>query len=378
VLRQEIDARRRILADARAESLSALRRQTGTVVVSCIIVLQRIVADGRQVGIHVVMTTNRQLGVPSALTSAMAARVVLRMASSDELMSLGVPRDVAKGADLGDGRGFLGGTISLQVAVVGGDPSGVAQADAITELGAKLRADGVEPAPALPELPESISLAGRGDTPMRPEIGVADLTLEPVHVDLTRQNLLVMGPPMSGRTTALAMVAAGIAGTAGPAKLIALGGLGSPLADLDHWDRAGFGRNAQAEALDEAVLLVGGYEGNEVRLVLFIDAVEDVDSIENGSRLEQLVRSEAVRVVAVVDPSTMSSAFSGWTAQLKRDRSVLYLQPGSAAEVEVAAGRKPVLRPGQPFPPGRAVLLDRRSTRLLQVGRPEGFAGESS
>jgi hypothetical protein len=84
--------------------------------------------------------------------------------------------------------------------------------------------------------------------------------------------------------------------------------------------------------------------------------------------LEPLVRSDAVRVVAACDPGTLERAFSGWMTQLKRNRTVLVLQPGSVGDVEEQTRARPSLRPGQEFPPGRGVMVSRGQAILVQVG----------
>ena len=105
-----------------------------------------------------------------------------------------------------------------------------------------------------------------------------------------------------------------------------------------------------------------------MRVVLVLDGAEDVESVENNPRLDALLRSDAVRVVAVVEPATLTRAFSGWLGDLRRNRSVLVLQPGAEADVEAVAGVKASLRPGQDFPPGRGVLRGARPT-TARAGR---------
>ena len=212
--------------------------------------------------------------------------------------------------------------------------------------------------------------------PLHVPLGVADLTLDPIGLDLRRAHALVVGPPLSGRSSTLAHVASRLSG-AGPA-LVGLGGLTSPLADAGWWYAAGFGRAAQAEALAAAADLVSGYEGDEVRVVLVLDGAEDVESVENNPRLDALLRSDAVRVVAVVEPATLTRAFSGWLGDLRRNRSVLVLQPGAEADVEAVAGVKASLRPGQDFPPGRGVLVARGRPHLVQVACPRSKAATSA
>jgi hypothetical protein len=89
--------------------------------------------------------------------------------------------------------------------------------------------------------------------------------------------------------------------------------------------------------------------------------------MELGPRLEALVRSDAVRVIAVAEPVTLDRAYSGWVAELKRNRASLVLHPGASSDVEAITGTKAPLRPGQPFVPGRGVLVDHGRPTLLQV-----------
>jgi S-DNA-T family DNA segregation ATPase FtsK/SpoIIIE len=403
VLRLEIERRRRLLGEARVESLSALRAGAGAPVVPRIVVLldsypafhatfeagplypwitalHQLVTDGRQVGIHVVFTSSRQAGLPMALLSSVSARLVLRTATVDELVGLGVPRAAARG-ELGDGRGFLNGVNEVQVATVSADPAGGAQTAAIGAYARQLRAAGVAAAPPVARLPDEVDLPSVTDPvaagAWRPVLGVADLTGRSVGVDLRRTDLVVVGPPLSGRSTALATLALGLASAAvtdGPRpRLVGLGAASSPLADLGVWDVAGFGRGRLEAALDDAaaaVEVIDGEDGRGVRAVVVIDAVEDLEQPDVAAALDVLVGSDAVRTIAVVEPATLARSFSGWIARLKTNRAMLQLQPASAVDVEAVCGRRVPLRPDQPFPPGRGVLVDRLGATLVHVARP--------
>ena len=93
--------------------------------------------------------------------------------------------------------------------------------------------------------------------------------------------------------------------------------------------------------------------------------------IAQGAEVTRAARAEdAVRTIAVVEPATLARSFSGWIAQLKTNRAMLQLQPASAMDVEAVCGRRVPLRPDQPFPPGRGVLVDRVGATLVQVARP--------
>jgi S-DNA-T family DNA segregation ATPase FtsK/SpoIIIE len=400
VLDREIEQRRKDLAAARAENLGALRERTGTTRFPRIVVLldgysgfhstfdradrygwltllQRIVSAGRQVGVHCVLATDRRMGVPNALLSAISARCALRMASPEELSMLGVPSKVAKDAELPNGRGFVDGSTEVQIACVSDDPAGAAQAEAIASLGAKLAASTDARAPAVPVLPESFALPAsvpaRPGAPLTAPLGLVDLDLEVVEVELTRQNLVVMGPPLSGKSTALATVAHGLRASSGPElRLVALGTSASPLAALDLWDDAAFHRAGQAGVVERLADELQDDDGVATRAVLFVDAGEDVEGNDVLRTLEALTRNDALRLVVAGEVTTIAKAYSGWLAALRRNRSALVLQPESKLDVENAVGFKPDLRPDQAFPPGRGVFVADRRWQLVQVGLREG------
>ena len=400
VLDREIEQRRLDLAAARAESLGALRHRTGTARFPRIVVLldgysgfhstfdradryawlaqlQRIVSAGRQVGVHCVLATDRRMGVPNALLSAISARCALRMATADELTALGVPSRIARDAELPNGRGFVDGTTEVQVACVSDDPSGVGQAEAIAALGAKLAASTDARSPAVPALPDALVLpvGGPQSRPLTAPLGLVDLSLDTAVADLSRQNLVVAGPPLSGKSTALETVALGLRASsgAGPGaaglRLVALGTAASPLAALDLWDDAAFARAGLAGVVERLADDLADDEGVDARVALFIDAAEDIEGNDVVRNLEALARRDAVRLVVACEPATLAKAYSGWLAALRRNRSALVLQPESKVDVDTTVGIKPDLRPGQPFPPGRGVFVANRRWQLVQVGR---------
>jgi DNA segregation ATPase FtsK/SpoIIIE, S-DNA-T family len=398
VLGREVEARRTLLSEERVETLGALRARRGEPVLPRIVLLldsyhgfhgafdrsdgyqwltalQQLVSRGRQVGIHSVITTERRLGVPSALLAAVSARLALRMATPEDLTALGVPLRVAKGAELPNGRGFLGGTAEVQVACVSDDPSGAAQSQALSDAGAKMTAAEASRAPQLPTLPERIVFPGPTTRPLTSPFGVTDLTLEPADVDLTRQNLVVTGAPMSGKSCALETVAWGLRASTPELQMLALGSAASPLAALDVWDDAAFSRTAHGPLVGRLTDLLAGDESIEARAVLFVDAAEDLEGNDVLRPLEALLRSDALRAVVACEPTTIAKAYSGWLAALRRNRSAIMLQPESRQDVEAAVGVKPALRPGQHFPPGRGIYVANRQWALVQVGlRPAGGA----
>jgi len=401
VLEREIESRRRALAAERAESLGALRARTGEIHFPRIVVLvdgfgtfhemfdkpelyqwqtafQLIVTAGRQVGIHCILTNDRRMGVPAALQSAISARLVLRMSSVDEMASLNVPSAVAKDADLPNGRGFAswlgGGTTEVQVACPGHDPSGLAQVETLVAQAEVLRSQSPARAPELPELPEHFVVeTEQVGPPLTATLGIADMTAELVEVDLSRQNLVVLGPPRSGKSAALATIAQGIrASTGDKVRLLGMGSASSPLADLDLWDVAAFSR-ASIPVLGEKLWdKVAGMETVDVKYVLFIDPAEDLDDYDIERSLENIVKRECVRLVVACDGDLLAKAYSGWMSTLRRNRTAIMLQPESRVEVDSVLDIKVFFRPGQTFPPGRGIVVANRQWQLVQVAYPGG------
>ena len=103
--------------------------------------LQRVVSEGRSVGIDLVVTADRLQALPPLVQSAVGGRIVLRMPNMDDFTQLGLPR-IEGMADLPVGRAFLTTGNELQLAVLTDDPDhvdGPDQAQAMERLGAELR-----------------------------------------------------------------------------------------------------------------------------------------------------------------------------------------------------------------------------------------------
>ena len=155
-LRERIDQRAVAFAEVRASSLPEYRRTApdGATTSRIIVLLDsypgfqamherieagrwldlftRLVADGRQVGVHFVITSDRRTSVPMALVSSLPRRLVLRLSSDDEYANAGEPAGILS-ATSPPGRAIIDGQ-ELQVAVLGGSANGERQADAIAAL----------------------------------------------------------------------------------------------------------------------------------------------------------------------------------------------------------------------------------------------------
>jgi S-DNA-T family DNA segregation ATPase FtsK/SpoIIIE len=165
-------------------------------------ILTSICADGRQVGVHVVVTADRPATVPSALNSLISRRLVLRMADDNDLSLLSVPAGVFT-MKSPPGRGFLDGH-EIQVAVLGGDPASPVQANAIARFARAMRKNTTWPLAAdVLRLPEDLRWSTLPETQAgRPVFGMVDEDLSPATF-APEGTFVIVGPPASGRTTAL-------------------------------------------------------------------------------------------------------------------------------------------------------------------------------
>lgn len=332
--------------------------------------LLRVLVDGRQVGIHAVVTADRRNAVPSRLHAAVGNRLVLRHADESAYADHGIGPSVARGLDLVPGRGLGAGMATVHVAAVSADAGGRAQAEAIGSLAAATATarTSVLASRSLPdELPiTEVALAAELGVlePHEVPVGIADVTGDPAVLDLRWSHALVAGPPRSGRSTALATIAAGLAGRY---DVVCVGGPSSGLAAAAP-GAAVFGRaDAIVPVVDRIVNLVSmGQPRRPIALV-----VDDLDALDDpmlSMAWDRLLAAEHVRIVASVESRTLSGfSTNPLLMELKRSRRQLLLRPDDAGEFVQMTGVKLPQRPGLTWAPGRGVLLADRVPLVVQV-----------
>ena len=178
--------------------------------------LARLAAQGRSLGIHLVLATQRPAGAVGAeIRANISATLALRTASDSEsrdLIGSGaaalIPRETPGRALLQRGAAALDLQVALPLAELGAAIRVVGEREAAGRsllVAARERHQGPRVAPLwLPELPARIGAAtGSGIV-----IGVCDLPREraraPLSWDPDAGPLVITGPPRSGRTNALA------------------------------------------------------------------------------------------------------------------------------------------------------------------------------
>lgn len=336
----------------------------------------RIVSDGRAVGVHFLISVERRGAVPGALFSVVPGRVVLRLADADDYFALGL-RGLESSA-LPPGRAFTESAAEVQVAHLGGDPSGEEQVRALGELGAGLRHHhGDAAVPQVRLLPARV---GFEEMPAAPGpgivwLGLSGTSMAPMAVDVGQHPvILVAGPSGSGKTAALATITRGLMAASPGAEAYLFAPRRSTLADQAAWTEVARGLDACDDLAGRLVDVVekrrleseSSAELPEPLLVVVDDGDEIGDAC--ASALEQVLRrGRDVGVVLVLAgiPHVLLRAYGGLFNEVKRASCAVLLQPGEVS-FDLIQARAPRRIPTG-LPPGRAHVIVRGQSDVVQV-----------
>ena len=328
-----------------------------------------VAAEGRPVGIHVVVTADRMNAIPTALASAMQSKIVLRMTDDNDYSFMGVPKDILTEKS-SPGRGIVDGR-EVQVAMLGQTVDNQAQAAAVSAFAAAMLKAGMLPAPAIRSLPNVVPMSGlpstHGD---RPVIGqrsddLAPWTFEP------KGAFVVTGPPGSGRTTTLRALQESLQRFDPSMITILVSPRASELTDL-RWRR-------KAVGVDQVATLARDMQaefakGNVPRkLALFVESVTEfvgTDAEQPLTDLFKTIVSNDLFVIGEAEVSTLSTGYSNLLNALRSARAGIALQPETGDGNSIFKTDFPPRLKRGAFPPGRGLLVWRSSTDLGQVMLP--------
>lgn len=329
-----------------------------------------VAAEGRPVGVHVVLTADRMNAIPTALSSAMQSRIVLRMADSNDYSFLGVPNDILT-AKSPPGRGVLDGR-EIQVAMLGKSADNQAQAVAMRSFAsamAKARLGGAKEIRRLSEVVSAATLPT--DVDGAPVVGMRSSDLEPATFE-PKGAFLVVGPPGAGRTTAMRAVRSALIRQDPAWTTVLLTPRRSELVQ-EPWRRTAAG----VDQVEELCRLVAGElkSGNvPPRLAVFIESVTEFIGTNAESALLELVNAVVAHelfVVAEGEVSTLSSGYNPLLTLLRAARAGLALQPETSDGTAVfKTDFPPRLKRGS-FPVGRGLLVGRSRAEICQVMLPD-------
>jgi S-DNA-T family DNA segregation ATPase FtsK/SpoIIIE len=387
-LRRWIEQRRQLMSDLNAPSWSQARERDPERPPTVLVVLDEylafhaawgqglaegvdelklVVTSGPSVGIFFVVSAATSNGVPLGLLNALGTQIVLRMANPDEYQALRIPRHLAMVADPSPGGGFVREGVSVQLATVGATSDPIEEADAIASFAASHRAHwGERRAEPIRVLP---SMVHRGELPAPSStacgaLGLDD-DLQPAWVDLHDGNFIVVGPPSSGKTTALGALVASMARFDQHTRFLLVTARESDLSACRNWDAVAVGGAAAAALVAEV-----GLDPAELTVVV-VDDTEYLSDPTLGSRLDVLVqqgrrRESNLRVLAAMDKLTARRSYSGWANTMCQDGFGLIFQPDRANDADFFGGATlPAF--DQSLPTGRGCLTKRGRVRVVQV-----------
>ncbi|MCM4083801.1 FtsK/SpoIIIE domain-containing protein [Paractinoplanes hotanensis] len=328
--------------------------------------LARLLRDGAGVGIHVLLAGDKVLGA-SRFAGATEEKLVLRLNDRTDYSLVGLNlRDVPP--DQGPGRAIrLADNAEAQIAVLGPDTSGQAQAAALIEGARQITArDAGVPGYARPRrfvaLPDLITysearrLAPENGRALTAFVGVGGdevLPIGPDFVDIP--TFAIGGPPRSGRSTALLTVARSLLerGTG----LLVVAPRRSPLRDLA-------GTPGVCSVIQDAGVAAADFRKMLQSLpeetgAVVVDDAELLAQSDIDSDLNTLARGAAGNgwgLVVAGNAEALSLGLAGWLTQLKRNRAGLLIAPQSITDGELIGMRIPRGIVGQTAQPGRAYL----------------------
>jgi S-DNA-T family DNA segregation ATPase FtsK/SpoIIIE len=324
----------------------------------------RLLRDGAGVGIHLVLAGDRVLG-STRYSGTTEDKLVLRLNDKQDYSTVGIPTRSAP-SDPAPGRAIRTADLSeAQIAVLGPDLAGTAQAEVLLGLGAELTAREA-PVPSarralrLDVLPDRITYAEavalHTPAPMRPLVAIGGDTLTSLGPDLSDvPSFVIGGPPRTGRSTALLTAAESLL-TAGTG-LVVLAPRRSPLRGLE-------GRPGVAAVITDPEVSVADFRkvlGNipEDTAVIVIDDAELLMGAEIDSDLALLARGaqgSGWGVLAAGNAESLALSLAGWMGQVKRNRTGMLLSPQGLSDGEIIGVKLSRGNVGQAPQPGRGLL----------------------
>jgi len=329
--------------------------------------LARVWADGPELGIHAAIAADRLGAVPTALASLAQQRLAFQLADAADYAQFGLLRRSIP--QFTAGRAVVGG--SGQVIQVARAPD---RLDQQVPAGDAERPSGPLPVGVLPESVSVEVLLGAGRASREPlfiPVGIGDETLEAAGFELFEgDHALVAGPPRTGRSTSLLVVAEVVSRLYPEIGLAGIAVRRSPLRDCPVLGQA----ITAPEQIADLVAELRAADG--LRMLL----IDDADAVDDPARaLSDLFSAPLANLHAVVAGRTDALKTLGhWSVGVRRARTGLLLQPDVQVDGQLLGVTLP-RRPAPPVRPGCGYRVDPAGFELIQVAlaQPTG-AGSAS
>lgn len=313
--------------------------------------LLQLLRDGSAVGLYAAATGGRTLAT-GRVVSSFPRKLLLRLADSGDAVLLGM-RDADLPETMPPGRAVVcPDGLELQVATPIVDLTGSAVAQHISSIAKRMRASEVHRFAPMPEQCRRADLPSPTDQVV---LGIGGSDIAPIGLPFGgfgELAALIAGPPRSGRTTALATVAHQLSDR----PMCWVGGHRAP-ASLP----------PDTEVIDAGVPeALASWLNEHPGGVLLVDDLDEM----LGSPIDDLVtdylqhgRRHGGIVCASGRSDTLSNAYRGAVAELRRRQTGVILQPGRRDGDLLGARLGPAGRPA----PGRGVLVIRSRAVPIQV-----------
>nr|WP_274637707.1 FtsK/SpoIIIE domain-containing protein [Microbacterium bovistercoris] len=329
-------------------------------------VFMRILGEGRPLGVHVVATADRSGSVPTAVSSNVSRRVILRLSDENAYSLLNAPKDVLDERS-GPGRAIVDG-FETQIAVLGGTPNVAEQTKLLGQLAEELRTRGIREVAEIGSLPTRLALDELPDRVGEfPVLGVAEDTLAPRGFD-PAGTFVVAGPPMAGKTTAMKALITAMVRFDPEVKLFHLGGRRSQLKEFAPWVRSATTPDDAKDLVTELSDLVAD-EALGMRLMI---VVEDVPQFADSpaerplKALFQAINRSEQFLIGDADITQVTSGF-GLIGDFKAGRKGIVLKPDSFDGEAVFKVPFPKVKRAE-FPEGRGIFV--QAGRAVTVQMP--------
>ena len=371
-LRGELDRRRELTAPERAlqprivvliDGIDAfLAEHDGVESADAVDAFRRIFSEGPGVDIVFAVTGDRPGALPLRLGSLVSQKILFRLADPGDFASVGMrPKELPVFVP---GRGIhCESRLVVQVGDPGDDLKTVAKA-----LHGQYEVR--RPPPRIGALPATVPFSclpgGARLSPRSVEltVGIADSDLGPAALVLRpTDHALVAGPPGSGKSSALALIASVLRAADPGLVLVGVCDERSLLWPLEALDAAG-------PLADLAHVLRAGL-GDARRWFVLVDDAPLV-SDEHGV-LRALLRPgrPGLHVVAAGRADDIRGGYGHWTRHVRQSRTGLLLQPDLGVDGELLSARLP-RRVLVPLTAGRGFVVNTGDPHLAQIALPPG------
>jgi S-DNA-T family DNA segregation ATPase FtsK/SpoIIIE len=343
--------------------------------------VQRILREGQGAGVHIIITGDRQV-LSGRISSLTEDKQSFRLPDKQDFGLIGLnPRKIPD--EMAVGRLFRAESgLETQVALLAADPSGQAQAAALTAIAEQARArDAALPRSRRPfrvdVLPARISLAEawelRDETsagkPLWAMAGVGGDELIGAGPDLADgvPTFVIAGPPKSGRSTMLQAMARTL--VVQGASVILAAPRNSPLRKMSG-ERGVLAVFENADLSEEELRTAMDSAGGQPVCIL-IDDAEMLKEAGAGTVLKEIINYGAERgqgLVIAGSAEDLNSGFSGWHVDARKGRRGALLSPQSPMDGDLIGTRLARSAVGGQVQPGRALLhLGDGEQRTIQV-----------